>query len=803
SMAVRGVADGLRSLTPLGPTAGPLQLTRLRGGAELGQRPLEPSQPTIVFATVAMFASRWLFRGYGSSRSMRPVDAALAGIDTLILLDEAHLSRPLLDLARKLRECDIGNPATVIGGARSWPLMVSLTATGEPAADRFDLDSADLAHPIVQRRANAAKTMRLLDVSERALPVRLAASAVELLDQRGHGSSCIVFVNSPKLARQTAAEFQKVASKHRGAFELLLATGRMREREAQVVRSRLLADDGAPSRRDSTVMREHGLVVVATQTLEVGADLDFDLLVTETCGRRALVQRLGRLNRLGETSCAAGAIVHPTDRKSPGIYGEEPEAVWQELRAAQHDGMVDVSPLQLSAILGVPEDEPQRTAELLHAHLWEWAKTSLPPVGEAPVELFFAGFDEQRGRVSLFWRSHLPADGVRLFPGVRQSEVVEVPLWELRDALSGAETSEVRRLADDRASLETVSIEVLRPGDDVVLPVDLGLYDVNGWNPAAGDSVLDVSFLDSGVLLLDQSAVAHLAPGAPIPAALAGLSDLGEDGLSREEERDLVAELLGDLRTARHHPWLADGEWVGYLERLSDDVQRPIDDVPFLRQCPEVRGLLEIRAEAFEEMSFDVASLSLRQHHDAVASTAYAIASALGVDRDLVGSIREAARLHDLGKADPRFQRWLGADAGELLAKSQTPRSRIERERVAAGWPKGGRHELVSARTLATRPDSWSPEPSWDVDLIIHLVAAHHGWGRPLVPPVEDVAPPVFSVRVGDAAVEVGGGLGQTDWDQPQRFRGLCERYGYWGLALLEAILRQSDHVVSRAGGVS
>ena len=54
-----------------------------------------------------------------------------------------------------------------------------------------------------------------------------------------------------------------------------------------------------PATRKSAATREHHLVVVATQTLEVGADVDAEFLVTEACGVRALTQRLGRLNRLG------------------------------------------------------------------------------------------------------------------------------------------------------------------------------------------------------------------------------------------------------------------------------------------------------------------------------------------------------------------------------------------------------------------------------------------------------------------------------------------------------------------------
>ena len=74
---------------------------------------------------------------------------------------------------------------------------------------------------------------------------------------------------------------------------------------------------------------------------------------------------------------------------------------------------------------------------------------------------------------------------------------------------------------------------------------------------------------------------------------------------------------------------------------------------------------------------------------------------------------------------------------------------------------------------------------------------SHHGKGRPLVPPVADGTPEEVTVEVAGAAVKAPADLGITDWQQPARFRQLSDRFGPWGLALLEAIVIRSDHAVS------
>jgi len=96
---------------------------------------------------------------------------------------------------------------------------------------------------------------------------------------------------------------------------------------------------------------------------------------------------------------------------------------------------------------------------------------------------------------------------------------------------------------------------------------------------------------------------------------------------------------------------------------------------------------------------------------------------------EVAWDIRLAALCHDLGKADPRFQALLyGGNPwakGPLLAKSgDMPQSGspYERARRAAGYPQGGRHELLSVRLLESARDLL--ELANDRELVLHLDTA-------------------------------------------------------------------------------
>ncbi len=222
-----------------------------------------------------------------------------------------------------------------------------------------------------------------------------------------------------------------------------------------------------------------------------------------------------------------------------------------------------------------------------------------------------------------------------------------------------------------------------------------------------------------------------------------------------------------------------------------------------------------------EQASLTGVEVSLREHLQGVGAVARRHGAACGLPEPLCRALELAGRWHDLGKADARFQRWLhhgsafrSSVAKEPLAKSSLPaQDRVVRERARerSGYPKGARHELTSLALMASSAEL-AREAGEHWELVQYLVGSHHGWCRPFPPFIADPEPvevmahyeahleqkvntaPPLELRASSAH-----GLERLDAGVPERFWLLVRRYGWFGLAWLEALFRLADHRRSEA----
>ncbi len=97
-----------------------IALSTLRGQkADNREWYLDPSRPAIIIGTVDMIGSRLLFSGYGKvGINHRSLQAGLLGQDTLVVIDEAHLSpvfvSTLLDIKRVIHQTPLLRPFHVM-----------------------------------------------------------------------------------------------------------------------------------------------------------------------------------------------------------------------------------------------------------------------------------------------------------------------------------------------------------------------------------------------------------------------------------------------------------------------------------------------------------------------------------------------------------------------------------------------------------------------------------------------------------------------------------------------------------------
>jgi CRISPR-associated endonuclease/helicase Cas3 len=187
-------------------------------------------------------------------------------------------------------------------------------------------------------------------------------------------------------------------------------------------------------------------------------------------------------------------------------------------------------------------------------------------------------------------------------------------------------------------------------------------------------------------------------------------------------------------------------------------------------------------------------AVDLEEHQLDVGRLARMVGESVNAAPEVVEALEWAGLLHDEGKRDPRFQRalrWRRNDyPGRVLAKSSLRSQRaITQALSASGLARGWRHEQLSA---AIAHDKLSQEtPAEAADLVVRLVGTTHGRGRHEYPHTGS------QLESGDLGLSGRVAL-FDDGEWENLLERTHRRWGLWGCAFLEALLRAADANVSR-----
>lgn len=753
-----------------------LAITTLRGElADNKEWKFDPARAAVIVGTVDMIGSKLLFSGYGDRRYSRAHHAGLIGQDALIVHDEAHLTPAFGEMLREIERVQqaSGEPRPIA--------VVELTATARRNdSSEFGLLPEDLEDDVVRARLYASKRLKLhrTDKTGKEMAGVIAQLATA---HEAEAAKVLVYVRSPEDAKAVDQLLRKRVANSGDRVAVLTGTMRGYERDQLVDGNPVFQGFLSPERKI-----EQTMYLVSTSAGEIGIDIDADHMVCDLTTLDSLIQRFGRVNRRGGGDRAAHVdIVVPAagQQGKDTDYTRALQTTQQILSSWAHRGNNDLSPGALRELLSALDPHqkeeacaPQpRMLPLTDILLDAWSLTSIDDAlpGRPDVSRYLHGIVSEPPQTTVCWRH----------------EVIELDNAEVSDDVLTAWFRACRVLARERLSDRSDRVaEFLQKLRD--------MHTRAGWP-------------DMPVVLMDPRGTAtrsHLSDIAAkdfdldyltvvLPDTAGGLSSggyLDATQLDSTQHMD-VAEMPNDPEDIRER-WLCLHETFGESycrhlltgERVDLAASRLRVRAEFALHGGhadedvvnrELLLMMTAPATAEDEPERAPADVTLTRHADDAVGCIDAIASALWLS-DFVQPLRAAMSLHDKGKNRAVWQRYARNRRfpDEIVGKSE----RYLHPRALGGY----RHEFGSLLDALEQFAARTPE---HCDLILHLVAAHHDWGRPHFRPQASDPPPRTTAENRSAAADV-----------MRRFARVQQHYGRWGLAWLESLVRCADIAASR-----
>ena len=766
--SLQSIATSLSDLTSEPPL---LAVSTLRGElADNEEWKQDPARAAIIVGTIDMIGSKLLFSGYGDGQYHRVHHAGLIGQDALLIHDEAHLTPAFSDLLRGVAK-EQGRD----GEARPVYVM-ELSATQRSSGDFRDtirLSSEDESDKIVVERVDATKHLRLhgCDNKQRAIQEVVDLAYCHNASQ----ARVLIYVRTPRDAQNVESKLRK---KLKDDQRTALLTGTVRGYERDnlakanpAYRWFLHQENGSPA---------EAVYLISTSAGEVGIDIDADHMVCDMTTLDSMIQRLGRVNRRGgEGRVAHVDVVWTGDDQNAKKDRAVAKTLEVLLRWTQENlkegGTVNASPRNVRQLTENLDDQDLEVSfspkpavpPLSDILLDSWSLTSVNNMpGRPEVAGYLHGLTADPPSTYVIWREEISllskhdvdkkilqawfhACPVRANERLQmRTDALRVELGKLgKRHRQKAESKDFKVvLLDERNQAEWVLLSALEDREarleykTVVFPSKVGGLGQHGT-------------FDSSVLEIAND-----------------VADSDTEGVRRErwlyssgEERPFISgHGFGSSWDERERVLLSTDE---DSESIEDAGERRVE---LVLRMPEKE--LALAAPHYANLR-----QTLAEHSDSIVSHMEGNCKRLHLESAVTSALVSAALWHDRGKDREIWQRFACNDnCSEPLAKSRS----YLHGRMLSGY----RHEFGSL--LDAINDSFL---HGNPDLVLHLIASHHGHARPY-----------FDPRAFDREKFSTSENQRANIEVMQRFGRLQKRYGRWGLAWLESLLRCADAQASR-----